>query len=545
MTAEHEQPMEARIAAYTKVTTNKAEWNGLSREEQERRMDLLRFKTGGMRGVEQEGFGGINRTTCTLLANVLARRSTSFVIGYDMRNGSEVFAQTIAAIFSTTKPCQKDSDNQLGVNQVRIFKHCTTPYLAMESSEGGIGVMITASHNAREYNGFKVYIEGAQIRAPVDKEIEAAMVQLIEQAVAGHTSQITPPTLRWSSVEWDSMLSPIDFTKYFNGFHLQRLSNSHIAPYFCGLFGLSGEFMAKASLHFGMSLDLSSSQNTADGNFPGMAHPNPEILCNYKLFWDSIPRSRPLNKLAYIFMCDPDGDRFGLAWVKNEQITVLNGDEIAKIFVFYLLKHFPLSSIRFVNTFLCGDFITAVSKKLGIPHIQTESGFKYVSKGVEEHLQTMADVSSDASGSSSASVFTNRTVVFAYEDPLGFLITPGREKDGVKAAVLMYTILQKYSLETIADQLAQFGIHNTHTVLIRVNNPKAVLQQVLQNIKAEITGERYTIDNGSFRTVLRISGTESMVKVYNITTELEKHELVELAETWIANNITDVIHTMA
>ncbi|KAI4291770.1 hypothetical protein PAPHI01_1044 [Pancytospora philotis] len=534
--------MERLDELYGRLTPNKEAWNSTPPESRAGVRKLLSFKTGGMRSVMQEGFGGINPVTCCLLATVIALRYGSLVVGYDMRRCSEQYAKLFVKIFEMVASRRAPADRNGSAKRPGIFKHCVTPYLAMESRSYDVGVMITASHNSREYNGFKVYVGGRQISEPIDKEIEAEMLSLIEVMKGDGARELVPETT-YSDEEWAAMVSPTDYQGYFDSFGLHPYAGApqRIVPVFSALHGVSGEFVKRACEHFRIKIDLSSGHNAPNGDFPGLDYPNPENSSNYGILASTVDGHSRFTDGQVLLMCDPDGDRLGLAVWRHGQPVVFNGDEITKVFVYFLLQHYEPHAIRFVNTALCGDFLSAVSAKLDIQLLQTETGFKNVLRAVEKHIQKLSGSAKEHPGLRNHTVFKTDDVVFAYEDSLGFLTTPGYEKDGVKAVVLMCYILQCYELDEIFSAVEAFGIHSTHTVHVRVADPRASLAAILGGIQYAKTGDRHTIDNGDFKTVLRISGTESIIKVYNTSTVLRKEDLVCKADQWIRKYISAVL----
>lgn len=522
-----------RDELYSKMTPNREAWLGLGDSERRRLLCPLRFKTGGLRGVMREGFGGINAVTCDVLASVLCKRYDSIVIGYDHRLNSEYFAQIIAAVFA------------LAGKKTAVYRHCVTPYLALESEGYGVGVMVTASHNSKEYNGFKVYVKGAQIREPLDKELERDMLEHpfvdfwdSKREMGGISDD--PPYRRPAGGpsllddirgSWASNLRRIDYQKYFKSFNLKlpEVGVHKVTPFFSALFGVSGPFVSEACKFFGIKIDLGDVQNEPNAEFPGTEHPNPENASNYLPVFSR-------HDASVVFMCDPDGDRFGLAVSEKNQsgeasIRIYNGDEIAKIFTFWFIRTYPHEELCLVNTFLCSNFFNLVSERLKIPHRQVETGFKNVSKAVCSFLR----------GQEGAEP---RPVVIAYEDPLGFLLGSGNEKDGIKAAVLMYFILQEYDLNEIFLDMEAFGTCNTHTVHIRVEDPKAVLCEILEPLNCAVESDRHALNLADFRVIFRISGTESLIKIYTASDTLRKEELVEKADQWILQNIRSKINQM-
>lgn len=545
---------------------------------------LPKFKTGGMRGVCNDDISGINNRICYVLATVLALKYDNIVIGFDHRlydmskysdgdnacqNIKDNLDSNFYNIYSSEKfACIFDMVFKDANKSIVVYRHCTTPYLAYESQQYSVGVMITASHNSKEYNGFKVYVDGAQINEPLVSEIEKS---INNKYISDMTNIDGYNKIIKNLKDWKLSTAEINFKEYFKSFNLnntlkinqKKFAKNEININFYGLYGVSGRFMKEACKYFGMNINLDSDQNKCDPNFNNIKYPNPEVVENYKDMKGNI-----------IFTADPDGDRFGLAFRNqkynqndtkkdnknnnkednkndsNELITVLNGNEIAKIFLFHLLKNFESSEIGIFNTFLCSDRFELVAKKLNICHVQTETGFKNVSKAIKDQSK-------------------NRKVPFksilAYEDSLGFIVGGGTEKDGIRAAVAMYFIIQNYTIEEMKKYLDVFGQCCSFTVHFRSENPKILLEPVIEkisnfditnnkinhnmtnsklvnklNIKSfEIKKDMIIINIDNFKIILRISGTEPLVKIYAMSQEIKKEELIELTNGWIKEYLVE------
>ncbi|KAI5148778.1 hypothetical protein ENBRE01_0528 [Enteropsectra breve] len=498
---------------------------------------LLKFKTGGMRGIMKEGFDGINDETCVLLGTALLAccDDSKISIGFDHRNNSERFAKILEIMFKSKGTI------------VRLFEHCITPYLAMESCNS-LGIMITASHNASAYNGFKVYRDGRQIEGPFAEKVEQTMLALLENKKSSFYSnlELIARELEESSI---TKYERINYEKYFSAFKFDYLDvikgATNIA--FSALYGVSAPFMKRAAEYWNLKIDFSAEGNEMDAEFGGILHPNPELEEHYETLFNSCKSQNTDIK----FMCDPDGDRFGMA----VDGRVLNGNEIAEIFTAHCIKHLEKQNdvcLYLINTFLCSGFFAGVAQNyqgnIKIRHIQTHTGFKNISKEVEKIYSSKGN-----------------NYVIAYEDPLGFLIAPGTEKDGIKAAVLMAKILGECSLDEIREINRPFGVYNSHTVFYRIENgshssdnntnccsengkvgyragesPLQALERILEKEWADMKMQGmfsmehfkfkkdiYEIRKEDYKIFMRVSGTEPMIKLYFLSEKLSKETLIE------------------
>lgn len=482
---------------------------------QETKPNFIKFKTGGMRAIMKEGFDGINDITANILGSVLVSKFHSIVLGYDHRESSDRFAYIIMKIF-------RDKNKT-----VTIFKYCTTPYLAWESLKNDIGVMVTASHNPKEYNGFKVYKDGCQVVNQLAEEIESEMEMIPFTNIYDQNYEN-----EWRS-ELERNIQPIKFDEFFKSYNLGIFNNKiTIIPIFSGIYGISSPFIREACNYFKMKINCNSIQNNIDALFPNIPHPNPENKLPWKLLVDEIgyeatnkteedAQNNKIDSLTgrYYFMCDPDGDRFGMANLSNRKLKIFNGNEIAKIFLWYFMKQYDKSKIALVSTFLCDDFFAVVSEKLNIKYVQTRTGFKYVSAAVKKLKEENYNV-------------------LAYEDTLGFLIGESTERDGVKACVIMYSILQETSPEEIFESYREYGNFHSYTVHIRLDDPRKILNQIIKNKIFQNIHDGYFRYEDQFKIMLRISGTESMLKVYTFTNIINEEDLKMFVDCWIESNIT-------
>lgn len=495
----------------------------------ESKINLIKFKTGGMRALMKEGFDGINQVTANMLGTILESKFNSIVIGFDHRVDSDRFAFIIAKIFKN-KP-------------VKVFKHCTTPYLAWESLNFDVGLMITASHNPKEFNGFKVYVEGSQIVNPLDLEIESEMQELPFTNIFNFGFENN-----WQ-LDLEKLYSPINYEGFFKSYEIEKnTSRSQVVPIFSGLYGVSSPFISKACEFFNIKINMNSIQNTINCEFPNIPFPNPELSQPWELlisevnlsvkpistsdyvhncrpgnnqiiFDDLTERSTNINySHKYYFMCDPDGDRFGMAETKNGKIRIFNGNEISKIFLYHFLKKFKNSEIGLISTFLCDDFFKIISEQMNIKYVNTKTGFKNVSKAVKELRKDNLEI-------------------LAYEDTLGYLMGKSTERDGVKAVIMMNMILQEITPDEVFEYFNKFGEFHSYSTHIRIEDPKATLSKVLNRLEFESIHDGYFRFEDKFKIMLRISGTESMLKIYTFTQNESEESLKKLVDEWIAENV--------
>lgn len=501
--------LEALRKWYLEMTADREQFAQDMEEYGDELLRMLEFGTGGMRGLMRSGFGGINEVTCNLLGTELSKRYASVVIGCDGRHNSLEHAMLLKMIFEERG------------RQVWMHLHIPTPFLAFIVRRLGAeaGVMVTASHNPKEYNGFKVYSsEGCQIGPPLDAEIEEALNRLetttVEYGDIGRAAKCSLGTL--SGEERSRLIDEYNACMFcrWDTDLIQRISNvgTSVPVVFTGLCGVSGEFV-RAALEFYRldgSVHFVEEECRPDPDFPGLPFPNPE-------FGDALGRAKQSCLADIVFACDPDGDRFGLSERIGGEWVDYNGNEIAAMFMYFFVRNFDPATLAFVNTFLCNGLMEKVSKTHGIAYSRTETGFKNVSRAVAEAGQKH---------------------VLAYEDSLGFLFGQGLEKDGVKCVVLMMYLVQKMLPSVILDEMHVYGRNSSVNVHLRSEDPQRLLDDVLKRLPDAVTeGKRSTVLRETHRIVLRVSGTEPILKIYASSETLDKRSLSDAVQEFVRTYI--------
>jgi phosphoglucomutase len=344
----------------------------------------LEFGTGGLRGLIGVGSNRMNQYTVGAatqgLANYLNKtfvnEPISVAIAYDCRIKSDVFSQIIANVFSAN-----------GI-EVYLFESLRpTPELSFTIRELGCksGVVVTASHNPKEYNGYKAYwSDGSQVVAPHDKNIidEVNAVQLADIKFEGNPTKI------------HSIGAALD-DKYID--HILSLSISKAAIdrqkdlkiVYTPIHGTGVTLVPKLFRKMGFeNLTLITAQAEAAGNgyFPTVIYPNPE---------EAEAMSMAINKAKEIdadlvLGTDPDADRVGIA-VKNHhgQIQLMNGNQTATLLIYYLLQAWQeagkLTGKEFVaKTIVTTDLIDKMCADYGVTCYNTLTGFKYIAQVIRE-----------------------------------------------------------------------------------------------------------------------------------------------------------------
>ena len=340
----------------------------------------LEFGTGGMRGIMGIGTNRINAYTlgkstqglCDYLKSAFSKIPIKVVIAYDCRNNSKSLAVKVAEIFSA--------------NNVKVFIFSdlrTTPELsfAVKYLEAHCGIVLTASHNPPEYNGYKVYWkDGGQIVPPQDNEI-------IEQINNTRFSDIQFNAKK-ELIEWiDQELDQAFFDKSVQLGKFEQNGRENFKIVFTPLHGTSitavPHVLAKAGY---TDVHLVKAQSLPNGNFPTVESPNPEEPEALIMALDLA------NGIGadMVIGTDPDSDRLGIAVRdNNNKFRLLNGNQTMVVMTYFLLeqrkKSKRLDGRQFVaSTIVSTPMIQKIAEAYGIQYRETLTGFKWIGKLIED-----------------------------------------------------------------------------------------------------------------------------------------------------------------
>ncbi|MBQ5404900.1 MAG: phospho-sugar mutase [Bacteroidales bacterium] len=336
----------------------------------------LEFGTGGMRGIMGVGTNRMNVYTVGMatqgLANYLNKtfqgQEIKVAIAHDSRNNSALFAKTCADIFSAN-----------GIKAYLFNSLRPVPELSFAVRQLGCksGVMITASHNPKEYNGYKAYwSDGAQVVAPHDKNIvdEASKVKVSDVKFKGN-----PSLIETLDEEFDKI-----YLERIKGLTLsQEDINKHkdIKIVYTPIHGSGVRLVPEILKMKGFeNISVVQEQCTPDGNFPTVISPNPE---NAEALTLAIKLAN--EKGADLVMAtDPDADRVGIAVRNNNnEFVLMNGNQTAAILTYYLLTKWKengkLDGNQYiVKTIVTTELLKAMADKFGVKCYDVLTGFKFI-----------------------------------------------------------------------------------------------------------------------------------------------------------------------
>ncbi len=340
----------------------------------------LEFGTGGLRGIMGVGSNRMNIYTVGAatqgLSNYLKKnfpnlKQIKTAIAYDCRNNSRLFAQTAANIFSANG------------FKVYLFENLRpTPELSFTVRHFGCqaGLVITASHNPKEYNGYKAYWDdGGQVVQPHDKNIisEVEKIQNIDEIlftpikenielIGEEIDRIYLEKIKKLSLSPDSIARCKDMKIVYTPIHGTGV---RLVPQILKLYGFE-------------SVTTIPEQDINDGNFPTVVSPNPE---NAEALEMALKKAAEIDA-ELVLATDPDADRVGIA-VKNSKgdFVLLNGNQTASVLIYYLIKKRADAKLLqgneyIVKTIVTTELIAAIAKKYHVEYFDVLTGFKYIAE---------------------------------------------------------------------------------------------------------------------------------------------------------------------
>lgn len=516
----------------------------------------LTFGTGGMRGVMGVGTNRLNiytiRSATKGLANYLSDQPTdndnhSVVIGYDSRFNSQTFAEEAAKV--------------LAASNIKVYltpELRPTPFVsyACRHKHASAAIMITASHNPSEYNGFKVYWnDGAQVVPPHDQGI-INEVNNIQNPAAIETTELKNPLIQYLTLKDDN-----DYLAELNALQNHPEDNKRLGPdlhiIYSNLHGTGITLLPKALDNWGFTnLSYVEAQKEPDGNFPNAASPNPE---DKKALYLGI-KDLTEQKGDLFITTDPDADRIGLVVMHQGEPHTLSGNQIAAIFLSYIaetltVNHTMPDNGAFVTTIVTTNLLSKITKSYDKPCFEVLTGFKYIGEKIRQ-WETVGE---------------GYQFLFGAEESHGYLIgTHARDKDAIISACLAAEIASQLKSQgkTLIDYMHTiyntYGIHREKQLSItlkpsdmaplmeklRNNPPKELLGHPITHIEDYLTHyktdlstnekEKLTLPKSNVlvyhladesKLIIRPSGTEPKIKIYAMAVQKKYPSIPEGIQT--------------
>lgn len=423
----------------------------------------LSFGTGGLRALMGVGTHRMNRYTVQFatqgLANHLRRKSQGplkVLIGFDSRHHSQTFAEETARV--------------LAGNKIHVYflpELRPTPYVsfACRYKQCNAAVMITASHNPKEYNGYKVYgADGAQIVSPDDMDIvkEAAQIRSPTQV---YLASLEDPLIKHVDLKTcdQAYIDAIAPLQHFPKQNQQE--GSALAISYTPLHGTGITMIPAALKSWGFTkVHLVESQMRPDGDFPTTPFPNPEYAQALEQGLQTMKKTRSSLLLA----SDPDADRLGVVTLYQDHPFIFDGNQVAALCVDYLAETLKSNSQgAFVTTIVSSELIKMIAETHGFQCIEVLTGFKYIGEKIREWESS------------------STTFIFGAEESYGYLLgTVSRDKDAIITSCLLaeMALQAKRAGETLVDRLyrlyQKYGLYREKQASLPFSTGKSGMEEM-------------------------------------------------------------------
>lgn len=517
--------------------------------------DDIAFGTGGLRGIIGVGTNRMNvyivrKTTLGYYQYLNERfkklKATGIVISYDCRHFSEAFAKAAAEVFASR-----------GVKVYLFSSLRPTPELsfAIRYLKASGGIMITASHNPPNYNGYKVYDEeGCQLVPDLADQV----IDKINQIKDYFTIEVKP----FDRLVSEGLIELID--NFVDGPYLKRvegvikklmlpkLNNENLRIVFTPLHGTASVHLSKILKNQGFDVIEVKEQMIPDPDFKTVKSPNPE---DPSAFTYAIKLGKETNA-DLLIATDPDADRMGVAVKQNGEYILLTGNQTGAIILEFLAKFKPRNKQGVVfNTIVSSNIAKAICEKYDLKLVQTLTGFKFI--GEQAKLLEK----------------TNEDFFFGYEESYGYVIEDFvRDKDALQSALVIAIIASYYkdqgltlvdSLENIFKEYGYF-VEDVHNIVLDGIEGKKKIEAIMRyfqkqkllnmankniimiedydcklryekDIVTKLTLPqslvlKYTFDDGGWW-ALRPSGTEPKLKIYMAVKGINKENALMFLKT--------------
>ena len=464
----------------------------------------LQFGTAGLRGRLGPGSNRMNRVVVAraaagLAAYLRAHGGTRMVVGYDARRNSDVFARDTAEIMAAA-----------GIEALVLPAALPTPVLAfaIRHLHCDAGVMVTASHNPPDDNGYKVYLgDGSQIVPPADTEI------------AAHIAAVGPMASIPRSPQYETLDGAVVDAYVARSVSLLGDGPRQVSAVYTAMHGVGGEVFVRAVTAAGFAAPATvAAQFAPDGRFPTVSFPNPEEPGAMDL---SLADARTTGA-DVIIANDPDADRCAAGIRDGGDYRMLTGDEVGALLGWWIAERgrrdgTPAHGV-YAQSIVSGTLLERIAADAGLGYATTLTGFKWIAKvpGLR----------------------------FGYEEALGYCCDPEavKDKDGITASLLMLEMVAALKAEgrgpqDVLDDLARsFGLHATSQLSVRVSD-LSLIAEAMSRLRAAppvslggravvrmddlengvdglppTDGLRFTLDGA--RVIIRPSGTEPKLKCY-------------------------------
>ncbi len=526
----------------------------------------LEFGTGGLRGIMGVGTNRMNKYTVGMATQGLANylklsfpgEQIKMVIGHDSRNNSRKFSEIAAQVLSA---------NGIKVYLFEDLRPTPEISFAIRQLKCHSGIIITASHNPKEYNGYKAYWnDGAQLIPPHDKNVITEVQKITDVAKI--------------NFEGDQQLIEI-IGENIDKLYIEEIKKLSLSPeaiqkhkdikiVFTPIHGTGATMVPRCLKEFGFTqISLVKEQSTPDGNFPTVVSPNPEESAALEM---AINQAKKIGA-SLVMATDPDADRVGIA-VKNHsgEFVLVNGNQTACLLTYYLLKKWKengkLTGKEYIiKTIVTSELMADLAVKNGVEYYDVLTGFKWI-----------ADIIRKNEGI--------KTFIGGGEESYGFMIGDFiRDKDAVSACSIIAETAAwaaeqgKTIYDILIDIYLEYGFYKESLISIvrkgksgaeeiqqmmiefRTNPPKEINGSKVIAIKDYQTSKEFNLAGGREKVIdlpksnvlqfftadgskisIRPSGTEPKIKFYfSVKEELENRDDFESVNQQLDQKLQAII----
>ncbi|MFL2607092.1 MAG: phospho-sugar mutase [Flavobacteriaceae bacterium] len=522
----------------------------------------LEFGTGGMRGISGVGTNRINKYTIgrntqgiANYINKIENGAKNVVIAYDCRNDSEYLAKVVANIFSA--------------NNIKVFLFSSlrpTPELsfAVKKLNCICGIVLTASHNPPEYNGYKVYWkDGGQIVPPIDGILISRIMNVNFNEINFKSND---SLIQLIDKEFDELFIDVCLKNSLDN-RVKKRSDKKIV--FTSLHGTATEIMPNTFKKAGYSIiKYVEKQMIPDGNFSTVKSPNPEEIESFEM---ALKIAKEENS-DLVIATDPDSDRLGIAVRdQNKNLLLLNGNQLMIVVFDYLLNKMNETTSLDTNYFIASTIVsTPMIKKIGGYHnVDVKlglTGFKWIAKMIED--------------------FPDQNFIAGGEESYGIMIgSKVRDKDAISATLLVSEMMSFYSeknssvFEELIKIYQKIGFYKEKLISVKKTGEKGLneINEIMSKFryypikklnesrvklikdyknseeKNLFTNKTYKLEfpksnvlefeaENGYKLIFRPSGTEPKIKMYiSVNTNLQTKQDFEKAEIFLENEIDKIV----
>jgi len=432
----------------------------------------LAFGTGGLRGLMGVGSNRINEYTVAMatqgfanyLKEAFPNQQIKVAIAHDSRNNTELFTRITAEVFSA---------NEILVYLFKELRPTPTLSFAIRTLQCHGGVVLTASHNPKEYNGYKAYWnDGAQLIAPHDDHVinNVKLIKSIDEVNFDKKSNLIKYLDDTVDHQYLDMIASLSLSSP------QKNKASELKIVFSPIHGTGITLVPSALEKFGFeNITLVSEQAQPDGNFPTVIYPNPEEAEALEI---ALKTAKNIDA-DLVLATDPDADRVGIAAKNaNHEFELLNGNQTAALLIYYLLTQWKekgqLKGQEYiVKTIVTTELISAIAAHFKVTCLDTLTGFKYIAEKIRQLEST-------------------QTFIGGGEESYGYLIGDKvRDKDAVMSCAMIaeLTAWAKEQNKTLFDLLLdlwmEFGLYQEGLISITKKGKTGAheIQEIMKTLR--------------------------------------------------------------